>query len=80
MPAADQQLSSLPPVFAVPMTSSPKPFEMPDYVIERVMKKRGKLRIFDRFEPSETALVVIDMQNYYVLGCRPCTGHHPQHQ
>jgi ureidoacrylate peracid hydrolase len=46
--------------------SEPAPYEMPPYVIERVMKKRGRLRIFDRFEPRETALVVIDMQKFYV--------------
>ena len=40
--------------------------EMPDYVIERVMKKRGRLRVFDRFEAAKTALVVIDMQQFYV--------------
>lgn len=39
---------------------------MPGYVIERVMKKRGKLRVFDHFDARETALVVIDMQNFYV--------------
>lgn len=40
--------------------------EMPDYVIDRVMKKRGRLRVFDRFAAHETALVVIDMQHFYV--------------
>lgn len=44
----------------------PAPYEMPSYVIDRVMKKRGRLRVFDRFEPRETALVVIDMQKFYV--------------
>ena len=43
-----------------------RPFEMPDYVIERVMRKRGRLRVFDRFEAHETALVVIEMQRFYV--------------
>lgn len=43
-----------------------RPFEMPDYVIERVMRKRGRLRVFDRFEAHETALIVIDMQRFYV--------------
>lgn len=43
-----------------------KPFEMPAYVIDRVMKKRGRLKVFDRFAPNETALVVIDMQSFYV--------------
>jgi len=44
---------------------------MPDYVLERVMQKRGRLRVFDRFEPSRTALVVIDMQNFYVADLPP---------
>jgi ureidoacrylate peracid hydrolase len=39
---------------------------MPRYVIDRVMAKRGRLRVFDRFAARVTALVVIDMQNFYV--------------
>ena len=46
-------------------------FEMPDYVIGRVMNKRGRLRVFDRFDASETALVVIDMQKFYVSDVQP---------
>ena len=46
---------------------------MPSHVIERVMQKRGRMRIFDRFEPSRTALVVIDMQRFYVEGLPPAT-------
>jgi nicotinamidase-related amidase len=42
------------------------PFELPRYVVERVLAKRGRLHVFDRFEPAETALLVIDMQNFYV--------------
>ncbi len=42
------------------------PTKCPPYVTDRVMKKRGRLRVFDRFEPRETALVVIDMQRFYV--------------
>jgi len=30
------------------------------------MAKRGKLHVFDCFEPEKTALVVIDMQNFFV--------------
>lgn len=41
-------------------------FVMPQYVIDRVLAKRGKLRIFDRFEPRRTAVLVVDMQNFYV--------------
>ena len=46
-------------------------FEMPAYVIERVMNKRGRLRVFDTFEPGETALAVIDMQKFYVGDIAP---------
>lgn len=42
------------------------PYGFPDYVIERVMAKRGRLIVYDRFEPAKTALLVIDMQNFYV--------------
>src|SRR5258707_5224526 len=47
------------------------PFEMPAYVIGRVMNKRGRLRVFERFEAAETALVVIDMQKFYVADVQP---------
>ena len=49
----------------------PGPFDMPEYVIERVMRKRGRLRVFDHFEPSETAFVVIDMQKFYLADVAP---------
>ena len=44
----------------------PHNMEIPDYVIERIMAKRGRLYVFDRFDPAKTALVVIDMQNFFV--------------
>ena len=44
----------------------PHDVKIPDYVIERIMAKRGKLEVFDRFEPEKTAFLVIDMQNFYV--------------
>ena len=43
-------------------------FTMPQYVIDRVMKKRGRLHVFDSLDPQKTALVVIDMQNAFVKG------------
>ena len=46
--------------------SQPSAFPMPQYVIDRVMKKRGRRRVFDHFAPNESALVVIDMQDFYV--------------
>jgi ureidoacrylate peracid hydrolase len=49
----------------------PALFAMPDYVVGRVMTKRGRLRVFDYFEPQETALVVIDMQKFYVSDVQP---------
>jgi nicotinamidase-related amidase len=42
------------------------PYGFPQYVIDRVMAKRGRLNVFDRFDPARTALLVIDMQNFYV--------------
>jgi nicotinamidase-related amidase len=51
--------------------NSVRPFKMPAYVIERVMKKRNRLRIFDKFDASQTALVVIDMQKFYVGDIAP---------
>jgi len=44
----------------------PHPNEIPQYVIDRIMAKRGKLEVFDHFDPAKTALVVIDMQNFFV--------------
>ena len=44
----------------------PHNIEIPAYVIERIMAKRGRLHVFDRFDPAKTALVVIDMQNFFV--------------
>jgi ureidoacrylate peracid hydrolase len=49
----------------------PTAYEMPSYVIDRVMKKRGRRRVFDRFEPWQTALVVVDMQTFYVSDVPP---------
>ena len=39
---------------------------IPDYVIERIMAKRGRRNVFDTFEAARTAFLVIDMQNFYV--------------
>lgn len=42
------------------------PYGFPQYVIDRVMAKRGRLNVFDRFDAKRTALLVIDMQNFYI--------------
>lgn len=44
----------------------PHQTEIPDYVIERIMAKRGKRSVFDSFDPAKTAFLVVDMQNFYV--------------
>jgi len=41
---------------------------MPQYVLDRVMNKRGRLHVFDALQPERTALVIIDMQNAFVKG------------
>ncbi len=43
-------------------------FTMPQYVMERVIKKRGRLHVFESLDPQKTALLVIDMQNAFVKG------------
>lgn len=48
--------------------------EIPDYVIERIMIKRGKRIVFDYFDPEKTALLVIDMQNFYVAEVETAQG------
>ena len=44
----------------------PHTVEMPKYVIDRIMAKRGRLNVFDSFDAPKTALVVIDMQKFFV--------------
>jgi ureidoacrylate peracid hydrolase len=44
-------------------------------VIDRVVKRRGREHIFDNLAPAKTALVVVDMQNGFMvpeLGHAPC--------
>jgi ureidoacrylate peracid hydrolase len=40
---------------------------MPQWAIDRVMQRRGKLHVFDDLDPRKTALVVIDLQNGFML-------------
>ena len=44
----------------------PHKLDIPPYVIERIMAKRGRLNVFEHFDPKKTALVVIDMQKFFV--------------
>ncbi len=38
----------------------------PDHAIEFIMRRRGKLHIYEQLVPAQTALVVIDMQSAFV--------------
>jgi ureidoacrylate peracid hydrolase len=40
---------------------------MPQEVLDRVAKRRGKFRALDRADPRKTALVVVDMQNAFLM-------------
>ncbi len=40
---------------------------IPHYMVERVTQLRGKEHCFDDFDPAHTALLVVDMQNAYML-------------
>jgi ureidoacrylate peracid hydrolase len=40
---------------------------MPQDVLDRVRKRRGGFRALDRVEPRRTALVVVDMQNAFMM-------------
>ena len=42
-------------------------FTMPQWAIDRVMKRRGKLHVFDDIDPRRTALVVVDLQNGFMV-------------
>src|SRR5262245_36804457 len=42
-------------------------FTMPQWAINRVMQRRGKLHVFDDMVPRKTALVVVDLQNGFMV-------------
>lgn len=41
-------------------------FELPPEFVDRVTKRQGRPHTCETFEPTKTALVVVDMQNYYM--------------
>ena len=49
--------------------------DIPDEVRERVIKRQGRLHVIESLVPAKTALLVVDMQNYFMadgqLGCCP---------
>lgn len=42
-------------------------YKFPQWVVERVVARQGRLHAFDRINPRSTAFVVIDLQNYFML-------------
>jgi ureidoacrylate peracid hydrolase len=45
----------------------PHTFTMPQDVLDRVAKRRGNFRALDHADPRKTALVVVDMQNAFMM-------------
>ena len=41
--------------------------KIPEYIKERVIKRRGKLNIHEKIDAKSTALLVIDMQNCFII-------------
>ena len=44
------------------------PTELPSYVVDRIVVRRGRLHGFEQVDSAKTALVVVDMQNVF---CAP---------
>ena len=42
---------------------------IPQTIIERVIARRGKEHVFDDFDPTRTALIVVDLQNGFMMPC-----------
>lgn len=44
---------------------------IPDYVLQRVVERRGKVRLFETLDPARTALIVVDLQNGFMAPGQP---------
>ena len=42
-------------------------FTMPQWAIDRVLQRRGKLHVHDDMDPCRTALIVVDLQNGFMV-------------
>jgi ureidoacrylate peracid hydrolase len=45
--------------------------EIPSWVVERALARRGRLHPFDGLDPARTALVVVDLQNGFMAPGQP---------
>ncbi len=50
-------------------------FRMPQSYIDRALAREGRTHTCETFEPAQTALLVVDMQNYFMA--RPYLGAYP---
>jgi hypothetical protein len=41
--------------------------DIPQWAIDRTLERRGKLHVHENLEPTKTALVVIDLQNAFMV-------------
>jgi len=46
-------------------------FTMPPWAIDRVMQRRGTLHVHDDMDPCRTALIVVDLQNGFMVPAHP---------
>ena len=44
---------------------------IPDYILQRVLERRGKVRLFETIDPARTALIVVDLQNGFMAPGQP---------
>lgn len=44
---------------------------IPDHIVRRVLDRRGKLHIYERLDGRSTALLVVDLQNIFMLPGMP---------
>jgi ureidoacrylate peracid hydrolase len=40
--------------------------DIPDAIVDRVIRHRGRAHVYDKFDPARTALLVVDMQNAFM--------------
>ena len=43
-----------------------KPFAVPPELEKKLIARRGKLHAYETFDPKKTALIVVDMQNFFM--------------
>ena len=46
-------------------------FDMPETVRQRVLQRRARLHAYERIDAAATALIVVDMQNYFMASGMP---------